>query len=191
MSSVSPGSLRWRPVARSTAPTAASCSPTLHTAQSRGFAQTLAKASAKLSELADTLARGHTRRPRATVEAEIAKIVKDPWVARVLSYQLTGDTPSEHRLSFQLDQPARQVLEQEVFGKRVLVTDRDDWPVTEVVAGYRSQSEAEFGFRQLKDPHLVSFSPMHHWTDHNIRVHVFTCVLLTATLREKNRVSVR
>ena len=64
-----------------------------------------------------------------------------------------------------------------MFGKRVLITDRDDWPIAEVVAGYRSQSEAEFAFRQLKDPHLVSFSPMHHWTDHNIRVHVFTCVL--------------
>src|SRR5665647_2075968 len=42
---------------------------------------------------------------------------------------------------------------------------------------YRSQSEAEFSFRQLKDPHVVSFSPMHHWTEHNIRVHTFTCVL--------------
>jgi hypothetical protein len=50
-----------------------------------------------------------------------------------------------------------------------------------VVAGYRSQSEAEFSFRQLKDPHQVSFSPMHHWTDHNIRVHVFTCVLALQT----------
>ena len=59
----------------------------------------------------------------------------------------------------------------------MLITDHDDWPVTEVVAGYRSQSEAEFGFRQLKDPHVVSFSPMLHWTEHNIRVHVFTCVL--------------
>jgi hypothetical protein len=49
--------------------------------------------------------------------------------------------------------------------------------VAEVIAGYRSQSEAEFSFRQLKDPHVVSFSPMHHWTEHNIRVHVFTCVL--------------
>jgi transposase len=49
--------------------------------------------------------------------------------------------------------------------------------VTEVVAGYRSQSEAEFSFRQMKDPHVVSFSPMHHWTEHNIKVHVFTCVL--------------
>ena len=44
------------------------------------------------------------------------------------------------------------------------------------MAGYRSQSDAEFSFRQLKDPHVVSFSPMHHWTDHNIRVHTQTCV---------------
>ena len=29
----------------------------------------------------------------------------------------------------------------------------------------------------MKDPHVVSFSPMHHRTGHNIRVHVFTCVL--------------
>jgi hypothetical protein len=47
----------------------------------------------------------------------------------------------------------------------------------EVIAGYRSQSEAEFSFRQLKDTRVVSFSPMHHWTEHSIRVHVFTCVL--------------
>jgi hypothetical protein len=40
-----------------------------------------------------------------------------------------------------------------------------------------AQSEAEFGFRQMKDTRVVSFSPMHHWTDHNIRVHMFTCVL--------------
>lgn len=49
--------------------------------------------------------------------------------------------------------------------------------MAEVVAGYRSHSEAEFGFRHRKDPHVVSFSPMHHWSDHTIRVHVFTCVL--------------
>lgn len=152
-------------------------SATLHTAQSRGFDQTLAKAAAQLSALADTLARGNTRRPRDKVTTEITHIVKDPWVRRVISWQLTGDTPAEHRLTFDLDEAARTDLEEEVFGKRVLMTDRDQWPTTDVVAGYRSQSEAEFGFRQLKDPHVVSFSPMHHWTEHNIRVHVFTCVL--------------
>ncbi len=29
----------------------------------------------------------------------------------------------------------------------------------------------------MKDPHIVSFSPMFHWTEHNIRIHIFTCVI--------------
>lgn len=152
-------------------------SPTLHTAQSRGFDQTLAKASAKLSELAEVLARGQAHRPTAKVEAEITQITRDPWVRRVISWELTGDTAAEHRLTWTIDDQARTDLEEEIFGKRVLVTAHQDWPIAEVVAAYRSQSEAEFSFRQLKDPHVVSFSPMHHWTDHNIRVHLFTCVL--------------
>jgi transposase len=152
-------------------------SPTLHAAQARGFAQTLAKTEARLSVLADTLARGRTRRPAAKVTAEIDQIVKDPWVKRVLTWQLSGDTPATFRLAWQVDEQAHAALAEEVFGKRILITDRDTWPVAEVVAAYRSQSEAEFGFRQLKDPDVVSFSPMHHWTEHNIRVHTQTCVL--------------
>ncbi|MGH3825792.1 MAG: IS1634 family transposase [Pseudonocardiaceae bacterium] len=152
-------------------------SPTLHTAQTRGFDQTLAKATSKLSALSDTLSRGHTRRPRDKVETEIGQITRDPWTRRVIGWELTGDTPPEHRLTFSINDQAHAELETELFGKRVLITDRDNWAIAEVVAGYRSQSEAEFSFRQLKDPHQVSFSPMHHWTDHNIRVHTFTCVL--------------
>ena len=49
-----------------------------------------------------------------------------------------------------------------------------------MVAAYRSQSEAEAGFRQLKDPHVVSFSPMHQWTEQKIHVQVFYCVLALA-----------
>jgi transposase len=153
-------------------------SPELHESQARGFTgTTLAKAGKKLDELAATLARGKTRRPREKVEAEIEKITAKPWVRRVISWQLSGEQPKDLRLTWQQDPQARAALEDEMFGKHVLITGHDDWPVAEVVAGYRSQSEAESGFRQLKDPHVVSFSPMFHWTQHNIRVHVFTCVL--------------
>ena len=153
-------------------------SPELHESQARGFdGTTLAKAGKKLDELAATLARGKTRRPREKVEAEIEKITAKPWVRRVITWQLSGDQPKDLRLAWQQDLKARAALEDEIFGKHVLITDHHDWPVAEVVAGYRSQSEAESGFRQLKDPHAVSFSPMFHWTEHNIRVHVFTCVL--------------
>ena len=153
-------------------------SPELHEHQARGFdGTTLAKATRQLGELAATLERGKTRRPRAKVEAEITKITRDAWVRRVITWQLAGEKPRDLRLAWSIDQDARAALEEEIFGKHVLITDHDDWPAAEVIAGYRSQSEAEFSFRQMKDPRAVSFSPMFHWTEHNIRVHAFTCVL--------------
>src|SRR6266702_624232 len=156
-------------------------SPELHDSQARGFdGTTLAKAGKKLDDLAATLARGKTRRPREKVEAEIASITRKPWIRRVITWQLDGDQPKDLRLAWHIDSAARATLEEELFGKHVLITDHDDWPVAEVIAGYRSQSEAEFSFRQLKDPRVVSSSPMHHWTEHNSRVHVFTCVLAAA-----------
>lgn len=153
-------------------------SPELHEHQARGFdGTTLAKAGGRLDELAATLARGKTRRPRTQVEAEIAKITHDAWVRRVTTWRLDGDQPKDLRLTWSIDHDARTRLEEEIFGKHVLITDHDHWSVADVIAAYRSQSEAEFSFRQMKDPHVVSFSPMFHWTEHNIRVHTFTCVL--------------
>jgi transposase len=133
-------------------------SPTLHAAQSRGLDQTLAKAQRRLTELAERLARGNTRRARDAVEADIATICKPRWVADVITTTLTGTEPAELRLTWKVDGWARRRLEQRMFGKRILFTYRDDWPIADVVAAYRSQSEAEAGFRQLKDPHVVSFS---------------------------------
>ena len=155
-------------------------SPTLHAGQSRGLDQTLAKARARLAELQARLRRGNTRRPRAKVEADIAAILKPRWVNQIITATLTGDDPATFRLSWRTNARARAKLEERLFGKRILFTNRDTWPVADVVAAYRSQSEAEFGFRQLKDPRVVSFSPMHHWTDSKIRVHVLCCVLALA-----------
>jgi transposase len=153
-------------------------SPELHAAQAAGFTgTTLAKAGRKLDSLAATLARGKTRRSKEKVTAEIEKITAKPWVRRVITWQLAGSQPKDLRLTWHIDPQARAELEEEIFGKHVLITSHDDWTVPDVVAGYRSQSEAEFSFRQMKDTRVVSFGPMRHWTEHNIRVHVFTCVL--------------
>jgi transposase len=155
-------------------------SANLHTKQAAGFDQTLAKATRDLGELAATLARGKTRRLPDAVHAEVARITHPRWVARVLTTQLTGTTPATMRLTWQIDAVARKALETEIFGKRLLVTDHDNWTIPQVVAGYRSQNDVESGFRQLKDPHVVGFSPMFHWTESKIRVHIFYCVLALA-----------
>ncbi|MBW3604198.1 MAG: transposase, partial [Actinobacteria bacterium] len=152
-------------------------SPDFHAAQARGFAQTLAKARRQLAALQDRLARGRTRTTTAGVHAEIDRILAPRWVHRVITVEVSGDTPATRRLRWRTNPRARAKLEAEIFGKRILFTNRDTWPVAEVVAAYRSQPDVEAGFRQMNDPHVVSFSPMFHWTDHKIRVHAFYCTL--------------
>ena len=157
----------------------------LHAKQSRGFDQTLAKAHRQLSELQARLARGRTRKAKEKVELEIAGILAPRWVSRVVTWALTGESPAELRLSFSTKKAARAVLEEELFGKRILFSDKaiEDVSTATIVAEYRSQEAVEGDFRQMKDPKVVSFSPMFHWTESKIRVHVFYCVLALMTAR--------
>jgi transposase len=157
----------------------------LHSKQSAGFDQTLAKAYRQLSELQRRLARGKTKKAKDRVEAEIAQILKPRWLCRVVAVTLSGEEPDELRLRYRTKPKARAGLEGEIFGKRVLFTDKgtEAASTAQVVADYRSQEAAEADFRQMKDPKVVSFSPMFHWTDQKIRVHVFYCVLALAVAR--------
>jgi len=155
--------------------------------QSAGSKQTLAKARRQLTDLSARLARGRGRKSRQLVEDEIAAIIKPRQVSRVLSVTLSGEKPSDLALTWRSDDTPRDVLADELFGKRVIFTDRYDWSIGDVVAGYRSQAEAEADFRQMKDRRVVSFSPMFHGTDQKIRVHVFHCVLALMVARLMSR----
>jgi transposase len=166
-------------------------SPRLADKQRAGFAQTLAKARRQLRALGEGLRRATSRRDVASVEAEIASITRPRWVARVVRTSLTGTAPGALTFTWRVDRRAVEALEAELFGKRVLYTDRDDWSLAAVVAAYRSQSDVEGAFRQLKDPKVVSFSPMFHWTDAKIRVHVFYCVLALRVARLMQREAAR
>jgi transposase len=128
-------------------------SPTLHTKQARGLGQTLTKARRQLDELAARLAHRKTRRTRPQVQADIDRSCRPRWVKECLTVTLTGTTPTDMVLTHQPNRPGRNALENRVFGKRVLVTDRTDWPAGDVVAAYRSQNSVEQDFKQMKDPH--------------------------------------
>jgi transposase len=161
----------------------------LHAKQSAGFDQTLAKARRQLDSLQARLARGKTKKAKDKVEAEVAEVLKPRWLSRVVSVTLSGEEPSDLRLSYRTNAKARAGLEEEIFGKRALFSDKGPElaSTAQVVADYRSQEAAEGDFRQMKDPKVVSFSPMFHWTDQKIRVHVFYCVLALMAARLMTR----
>jgi transposase len=100
----------------------------LHDKQSAGFDQTLAKACRQLHDLAARLARGNTRKARDKVEAEIEGILKPRWVSRVISTTLMGQTPPDLRLTWRTKPKARAALEDELFGKRALFSDKAQVP---------------------------------------------------------------
>jgi transposase len=157
----------------------------LHDSQSRGFDQTLAKVRRQLAAVQARLLRAKTRKPKEKVEAEVAAILAPRWVSRVVTWTLTGESPAEFRLRFRVSKMARATLERELFGKRILFTDKsiEAASTATIVGEYRSQETAEGDFRQMKDPKVVSFSPMFHWTESKIRVHVFYCVVALMVAR--------
>ena len=71
---------------------------------------------------------------------------------RVVTWQLTGEQPRDLRLTWGIDHTARAALEDELFGKHVLITSHDDWPVAEVIAGRAHRRPAE-ATRHLRTDH--------------------------------------
>ena len=81
-------------------------------------------------------------------------------------------------------------LRERIYGRRILVTGRHEWPTPEIVRAYWGQAEAEHVFERLKDPEFLALRPRHHWTDQKIEVHALVCVigyLLAALVRREAR----
>ncbi|HET6504454.1 MAG TPA: transposase [Amycolatopsis sp.] len=149
-------------------------SPRLHAAQARGLAQALSTATRQLDGLALTLVTGRNRRPREEILTEITRITRVRWVDRVLSARLTGTRPGELRLESRVDESARARLDADFFGKQLLVTDRDDWPVADVVTAYRARYHLDSTFRALNGSFVEG-----RWNEHRIAVHALVTALTT------------
>ena len=104
------------------------------------------------------------------------------YISEVLKTQVTKTPGGDLDFRFWTDQSSYTNLKNTRLGKRILCTDNHEWNTAEIILGSRAQHHVENAFRQMKDPHWISFSPSFHWTDQKLRVHVFYCVLaLTLT----------
>jgi transposase len=81
------------------------------------------------------------------------------------------------KLTWRFNEKAWTHLQETLLGKTILFTDNDAWTDEQIVRGYRSQAHVESAFRSMKDPHCLSFRPVHHWTDQKLRVHALYCVI--------------
>ena len=151
--------------------------------QLQGLTANLNKARSKLRELQQQLRRwreGRVKSGKRPTLAGVQNQVRSICSAQHLKSILKAEVKEVRRgleLSFSTDQAALERLCRVQLGKTLLFTDNADWSDEEIVLAYRSQYHIEDAFKQMKNPHFLRWSPMHHWTDSKIRVHAFYCVL--------------
>jgi transposase len=63
------------------------------------------------------------------------------------------------------------------FGKTVVFTDDSSMPGVDLVKTYKSLWKVEEDFKFLKDRLLIPVTPIFHWKDLPIKVHIFLCVI--------------
>ncbi|MBF0528294.1 MAG: IS1634 family transposase [Deltaproteobacteria bacterium] len=150
----------------------------LRQGQIQGFDQQLIKRLRVLYEWKRTLAKPNSG-PRSLENARkrIDKLLEGQHIKEVLKIEYHSLRKGEARLTWELDRQAKTYLENEVFGKRFLVTDRGDWATEEIIAAYNGLSQVEAAFRQLKNTEHLAVRPQYHWTDQKVRVHAFICLL--------------
>jgi len=110
------------------------------------------------------------------VRKQLQAILTGRHMQELIHTQLTEEAGGL-RLHYQMDQSAWTRLQRTLLGKTILFTDQDVWTDEAIVRAYRGQYHIEEAFKRMKNPHFVSWRPLHHWTDQKIRVHAFYCVL--------------
>ena len=120
----------------------------------------------------------------------VARLLRGREPGPYLRYEVTADAAGIVHLSYLWDDDGMQAMIDIYFGKTLLFTDRSDWTDEQIIAAYRSQAKIEDAFKQMKDPHFVSWRPLLHWTDQKVAVHAAYCVfalLLSALLHREVR----
>ena len=163
--------------------------PELFEAQMRGILNNIASCEKALKALSEKqLLREAgliTKGKRPTVESlykNAQKILSAEYMEDIFDVIITGEANQTPKVLFSLNDRRFKELQERTLGKTALFTDQFDWTNEQIVNAYRSQYHVEDAFKQMKDTKYLSFRPMRHFTDDNIRVHAFYCVLaLTLT----------
>jgi len=146
-------------------------SNTLYQGQRRGLEQHLRSALRQLQRISV-----HPRDGIKGARRQVEHILNRQYLRQVLRCELRQQG-NNVEIRPQIDAMARQRLEENYFGLRLLATTRHEWSTAQIIEAYRGQARVERAFRDLKDPWVCAFRPQYHWTDQKLMVHALLAVL--------------
>ena len=153
----------------------------LRQGQIRGTEQAIQKAMDQLNLLQDTIkspTRRGRKRTREQLETRIAKILAKTHLPKnLLKFTLTPLVKDAFDLDIWIDEDEYTMLKEHWFGRRILITNRHDWSIEQIIQAYWGQFHVEWAFKTIKNPFHLSLIPQYHWTDQKIEVHAFICLI--------------
>lgn len=154
--------------------------------QIRGIHQHLEKKYKSLEKLKKQLENPKRRKQLSAEEIQnrLSTIIKGQFIEEILKYELFTLDDGEMSFTYYIDRDSFDKLQNNVLGRKILVTNRHDWSSEEIILAYRGQAKVEYAFRTMKNPYHLAVRPQYHWTDQKIKIHFLICIigyLLTMT----------
>jgi len=111
------------------------------------------------------------------LEKHIENILSGPLIKDSIKVKRASECKSGYTINYRIDERQKQRIIDDIFGKKVLFTNRNSWSDREIIEAYHGQSKIEKVFRHLKNPYYIAVRPQFHWTDQKIKAHIFSCLL--------------
>jgi len=147
--------------------------------QIKGISQALTKKYIFLEKFKNQLEDPGKRKnfTKEEIETRLKKIIKGQFIEEILRYEFIYLEGNQLSFTYYIDDDAYNKLQDEILGRKIIITNRHNWSNEEILLAYRGQAKVEYAFRCLKNPFHLAVRPQYHWTDQKIKVHILTCII--------------
>ena len=142
--------------------------------QKKRTEKALAKAWAYLKKAKEKL-NGPQWTNRDKVLIRIASNISRFFASKLVKWQLFK-RGKNLALNFEENKKELSII-RDSYGKNILFTDNNLLSDKEIIKAYTDKDVVERSIKQLKNKHIISYTPQYCWTDESSRAHAFTCVM--------------
>lgn len=166
-------------------------SESFFTQQLASLTASMAKCEEKLKTLQKSLlewnlGKKRGRRPtKQQVKAAVENILSGQYMKEIYTVKQSFDGATY--INYSVNHIALQKITKARLGRTLLLTNRKELLIEEVIRSYRELANIEEAFKYMKNRDYLRWQPAFHWTDQKLKVHTLYCVLalLLVTLARK------
>ena len=90
------------------------------------------------------------KRTQEVLENKISSLISSYTTGNLIGWMLQHLTEDAFELNFWVDEEQFNLLKEQWFGRRILITNRHQWATEDIISAYWGQSKVECVFKTIK-----------------------------------------